>query len=310
MEISYFFESLRTDFLDKLFLIITEFGGETITYLFLFIVVWCMDCNFSRYFVIANIYSLGTNILLKNIFCIPRPWIIDPNFTVVDGAVEAATGYSFPSGHTATAVSVYGSFITWFKNKFVRVSLSILIILVSLSRIYLGVHTIWDVLASIIVGVIIFSCIKLYLKHSKANDKYLVLIIVACLYSLMIVVILNFLPLISEYSSEQILDGLKNAYTIFGLSIGYLVSYIINLRYKTEASFIIQFFKVLFGAVFVLLIKEGSKYIFNLFLPNMLFTSAIRYFLIVVFAANVWPLSFKWFYKFELKLRSLNNAKS
>ena len=35
------------------------------------------------------------------------------NFTVVDGAVEAAMGYSFPSGHTATAVSVYGSFITW-----------------------------------------------------------------------------------------------------------------------------------------------------------------------------------------------------
>lgn len=310
MQVSYFFESIRTDFLDKLFLLITEFGGETITYLFLFIVVWCMDINFSRFFVVVNFYSLGTNILLKNIFCIPRPWVIDPNFTVVDGAVEAATGYSFPSGHTATAVSVYGSLLTRAKNIVFRILLFILILLISVSRIYLGVHTIWDVVTSLFVCSVIIFSLKLYLKFSKAKDKYLNLIIFACIYSLVIVLVLNFIPTMSNHSDELSLHGLKNAYTILGLTVGYLISYIINLQYNTKSCFIIQFLKVLLGAIFVLAIKEGSKYLFELFLPGKVFTSAIRYFLVVFFALNVWPLTFNWFYKLEIKFRSLKNAKS
>lgn len=310
MEISYFLESLRTDFLDKFFLLITEFGGESITYVFLFLVVWCMDLDFSRYFVISNFYSIGTNILLKNIFCIPRPWVKDPNFTVVEGALDAATGYSFPSGHTATVVSVFGSFISWFKNNILRVFLVVLIFLVSLSRIYLGVHTIWDVSASLMIGVLIFTFIKIYLKYSKAKDKYLNLIISSCIYSLVIVLVLNLLILSSEFNNELSLHGLKNAYTILGLTSGYLVSYIINFRYDTKASLITQFFKILFGAIFVLIIKEGFKYLLNLIFPNMLFTSAIRYFFVVLFATNIWPLSFKWFNKIEIKFRSLYNAKS
>lgn len=307
MEVSYFFESLRTDFLDKFFLIITEFGGETITYLFLFVVAWCMSVDYSRYFIIVNFYSIGTNVLLKNIFCIPRPWVIDPDFTVVDGAMEAATGYSFPSGHTATVVGVFGSFIAWFKNNLLRSTLTLLIVLVSISRIYLGVHTIWDVLTSLIVGVIILFCVKLFLNRSNVKNKQLWLILIACIYTTIIVIVLNVI-IASGKNDELMMHGLKNAYTIFGLSFGYLVSYLIDLKYETKASFAVNFVKVLFGAIFVLSIKEGTKYLFNLILPNLMFTAAIRYFLIVVFALSIWPMSFKFLNKTEHKFRSLKNA--
>ena len=40
---------------------------------------------------------------LKITFRIPRPWVLDPLFEPVESAIEGATGYSFPSGHTAAA---------------------------------------------------------------------------------------------------------------------------------------------------------------------------------------------------------------
>lgn len=310
MFFSYFLESIRTNFLDNFFLLITEFGGETITYIFLFAVIWCMDIDFSRFFVIVNFYSIGTNIFLKNLFCVPRPWILDPNFTVVEGAIEGATGYSFPSGHTATAVSVFGSFTTRFRSILIRCVLITLIVLVSISRIYLGVHTIWDVLASLVLGTIIILSINIFLNYTNIHDKYLYLISFACFYSLIIVIVLNCLPVLTGYSAEMTTQGIKNAYTILGLSFGYLVSYIINYRYETSASFAIQLIKVIFGAVFVLVLKEGLKYLFDLVLPDLMFTSAIRYFIVVLFAVNIWPLTFKWFNKIEYNFRSIKNAKS
>ena len=49
---------------------------------------------------------------MKLSFQIPRPWVLDPNFTIVEQAREAATGYSFPSGHSQSAVGTFGALIT------------------------------------------------------------------------------------------------------------------------------------------------------------------------------------------------------
>ena len=92
MSFLYFLEDLRNPVFDFFFSLITLFGEETLFMAVGMIVFWCVD-KYQGYFLLC-IGFLGTvlNQFLK-IFCrVPRPWIKDPNFTIVESAREAATG--------------------------------------------------------------------------------------------------------------------------------------------------------------------------------------------------------------------------
>ena len=92
------------------------------------------------------------NKIVKHLVQRPRP---DESFRLIE-----ETGYSFPSGHSATSMAFYGFMIYLIdkniKNKALKISLiailSLLIILIGLSRVYLGVHYITDVLGGFLVG--------------------------------------------------------------------------------------------------------------------------------------------------------------
>lgn len=92
------------------------------------------------------------NQVLKNIFQRPRP----TEYRIINEA-----GYSFPSGHSMVSMAFYGFLIYLIyknvKNKYLKwgltTLLSILIILIGLSRIYLGVHYTSDVIAGFLVSV-------------------------------------------------------------------------------------------------------------------------------------------------------------
>ena len=73
------------------------------------------------YFILA-VGFLGTiiNQFLKLIFRIPRPWVQNPEFTLVESARAEATGYSLPSGHTQNGVGVFGSVARVNKNKIIE----------------------------------------------------------------------------------------------------------------------------------------------------------------------------------------------
>lgn len=95
------------------------------------------------------------NQLLKLVFHVPRPWIQDPTLQTVESAKAGASGYSFPSGHTQSAVGLYGSFFAVAKRRWIRGACVIVIALVGLSRLYLGVHTPYDVIASLAIGTLV-----------------------------------------------------------------------------------------------------------------------------------------------------------
>lgn len=60
------------------------------------------------------------NQFLKLLFRIPRPWVRDPDFTIVESARAQATGYSFPSGHTQNAVATFGGIARSTRRPWVR----------------------------------------------------------------------------------------------------------------------------------------------------------------------------------------------
>ena len=96
--------------------------------------------------------SALTNFSIKQIFQRPRPI----NTRIID-----ESGYSFPSGHSMVSMAFYGYLIYLIhkniKNKYVKVALtlllSILIISIGISRIYLGVHYTSDVIAGFLVAI-------------------------------------------------------------------------------------------------------------------------------------------------------------
>ena len=116
------------------------------------------------------------NQMLKHIFQRPRP----TEYMIINEA-----GYSFPSGHSMVSMAFYGYLIYLIhknvKNKYLKwgliVLLSILIILIGLSRIYLGVHYTSDVLAGFLVAIsylIIFTNFlpKQITEEEKSSNKY------------------------------------------------------------------------------------------------------------------------------------------
>ena len=135
-----------------IFKIITSFAGIKFMILACIIVLFLKKLKHIRYFIILNIFNdIVLNNILKLIFKRERPF---------DLMIIEETGYSFPSGHTMVAAIFYG-FIIYLVNKskykkktktIINTILSLLILLIGISRIYLGVHYATDVIASYLIS--------------------------------------------------------------------------------------------------------------------------------------------------------------
>ena len=83
MQLLYFFESIRNPVLDVLMLGLTEFGGEVVFLAAAIIIFWCIDKKCGYYMMTVGFSGIVVNQFLKLWFRIPRPWVKDPNFTIV-----------------------------------------------------------------------------------------------------------------------------------------------------------------------------------------------------------------------------------
>jgi len=71
------------------------------------------------------------------------------------------------------------------------------------------------------------------------------------------------------------------------------------IKFETKAKWYAQIIKLVLGLGFVILIKEGLRFPLEAWLGGAN-ERILRYFLIVIFAGLVWPLTFKWFSKLEI----------
>ena len=118
-------------------------------------------------FIILNLVLVFIlNRILKLIIARPRPQIL---------GLVLENGYSFPSGHAMVSMGFYGFLIYLaykdIKNKKIKypliVFLSVLILFIGVSRIYLGVHYFTDVIGGFIIGFIYLVIFIKYLYNKK-----------------------------------------------------------------------------------------------------------------------------------------------
>lgn len=297
MEFLYFLESIRIPGLNELMLAVTELGGELPFLVIALIVFWCVDKRHGYYVLSVGFLGTLTNQFMKLWFRVPRPWVLDPNFTILEEAREAAAGYSFPSGHTQNSVGTFGALAVTNKNRFVKAMSVVLTVLVPFSRMYVGVHTPKDVLVAAVTALLLL--LILHPVIFKNNGKSIpVLLIVMTVLSAAFIAFVELYPFPADIDEHNLSSGVKNAYTLFGALAGLIIVYIVDekyLHFKTEAVWWAQILKVALGLLAVLAIKSGLKAPLDALCGGHMISRGIRYFLIVIMAGIVWPLTFKWF---------------
>ncbi len=313
MPFLYFLESLRTPVLDAIFSVITMLGEETVFMAIGMVIFWCVD-KYQGYYLLTTGF-LGTliNQFLKMLCRIPRPWVKDPNFTIVEAAREAATGYSFPSGHTQTSVGFFGGIARWNKDKLLRIVTIAICVLVPLSRMYLGVHTPLDVGVSIAVAlVLIFVAYPLFQKAMYSPKIMFIILGSMTLISLAYLLFAVLFPFPADTDPHNLLSAQKNGYTLFGCMLGLLLAYTVDIKYikfPTNAIWWAQIVKSVVGIALVLIVKEGLRAPLDAILGGHLAARAIRYFLMVVVGGIFWPMTFNKFSKIKSKKEKENTEK-
>ncbi len=294
-------ENLRTPFLDRFFSVITLLGEETIFIVLGVVFFWCVSKKQGYYLLSIGFVGIMLNQVLKLIFRIPRPWVKDKSFTIVDSAKEGATGYSFPSGHTQSSVGFFGGVARWGNNKALTVISIIICVLVPFSRMYLGVHTPLDVGVSFVLALALIFIFYPIIRNCFENTKKMrILFAVMILLSVLYLAFVNLYKFPQNVDDENLTHGIKNAYKMLGCTVGIFVSFEIDRRFinfSTDGSFMAQLLKAVFGMAPLLLIKEGLKTPLNLIFGGSYMADSLRYFILVIFVGCIWPLTFKYFSK-------------
>lgn len=298
----YFLEKIRIPGLNEFMLVITTLGEETAFLVIGLILFWCTSKRQGYYVMSVGFLGTIANQFLKITCRVPRPWVKDPGFTILEQAREAADGYSFPSGHTQLAAGTFSAIALANKQRWLRVLCIVLAVLVGLSRMYIGVHTPADVAVGAAMAVAIALVLQ-PLMFGKKDRTGLVLWVVS-LISIANLMFMELYPFPVDTDAHNLESAFKNAYTMLGCSVGLLVVYPVEKKYiafPEKAVWWAQLLKVVLGLAVVLAVKEGLRSPLEAVFSGHLAARAVRYFLIVIVAGLLWPLTFRFFSKLGKK---------
>ena len=146
-------ENVRADWLTPIVKCITYLGNGGIFWILLTLLFLCMPKyrKTGATCATALIFDLlSVNMLIKNLVARPRP------YTKIEGLVHIIgdqSDFSFPSGHTAASFAAVTVLLMCAPKK-ISIPMTVLAVLISLSRLYVGVHYPTDILGGVVIGVI------------------------------------------------------------------------------------------------------------------------------------------------------------
>lgn len=226
--------SCLTDFMTKM-----SFIGEMNTVLIIIaLIYWCANKEFGKYLLMGWSGNRVINGLLKVTACVYRPWIRDPRIVPNSAALAAATGYSFPSGHSMNAASLFGGgAIRKELSKGLRIVLGIIVVLIAFSRNFLGVHTPQDILIGTGAGLLVMwltGKLIAWVDKNPGKDIMVACIGIAGAVAVAVFAAVKSYPMDYNEAGELLVDGAKMAndtYKGVGWCVGFLIGWILEKRY-------------------------------------------------------------------------------
>lgn len=194
---------------------------------------WCWDKRRAMLALFAYSTSSVFNQLLKNTVCCYRPWIRDARIHPDPKALPAATGYSFPSGHSQSSASLLGGLgWAWRERRWALPAAMVFALLVGFSRNFLGVHAPQDVLVGLLEGTLfvwVGSALLEWAEGAKGRDLRLIVLTLVVLVVYLAYVTLKPYPL--DYVNgellvdpdEMLVDCYKTAGGLLGTMTGWFV---------------------------------------------------------------------------------------
>ncbi len=221
---------------------VTKLGETSILMFAIGIIYWAFDKNKGIFLMFSLFTNRIINGFVKITACVYRPWIRDARITPVPAAQADATGYSFPSGHTANAVSCWGGLALNTKKgfkcpKWLSALLVVLVLLIGFSRNYLGVHTPQDVIVALLIGIaVLFAMTKLmsFAENNPKADIWIMLGGTALCVLLIIYAALKSYPVDYAADGSVIVEGSKMAvdsYKNAGMGIGFFTGWFVEKRF-------------------------------------------------------------------------------
>jgi membrane-associated phospholipid phosphatase len=132
--------------------IFTFMGTENFYLIVLPVLLWSIDVKLGFRAGVLLITSTSINNLLKLVFSWPRPYWINPE---IQAYSTESTSFGLPSGHAQNAVTLWGRIIAATSRRWLQALLALIILFISLSRLYLGVHFPADVLVGWVFGTLL-----------------------------------------------------------------------------------------------------------------------------------------------------------
>ena len=302
MELLYWFETIRTPALDAAMSLVTRLGEETFFMVAALFVFWCVDKRRGYYLLAVGFTGTLINQWLKIVCRVPRPWVRDPHFTIVESARDGAAGYSFPSGHTQSAAGVFGGVARFTRRWWLRCVCLVLLVLVSVSRMYLGVHTPADVGVSFAVtAVLVLLLYPLIESTLWFPGRMYVILGVLLGVSGAFVAFVELFPFPADVDGANLAGAVKNAWSMAGAVGGMLLVCLFDnrlLQFPNRAPWWGQLVKLLGGLVLVVLVKSLLKAPLLALCGGHQAAHALRYFLMVLTAGALWPMTFRFFERY------------
>ncbi|HOP57153.1 MAG TPA: phosphatase PAP2 family protein [Bacillota bacterium] len=313
VEIIKWFQSFRNGFWDLFFQLWTMFGEELVIVGILGFMFWCLDKKRGEAIGITVFASLIFNSALKGFVQRIRPY--DADADIVNVRSSTTDKYSFPSGHTQGAATTFFSLSTWMKKHWLTILSIVVVIMVMLSRMYLGAHYLTDVIAGGLLG--LAFAIGFYYLFQKVKNRALIYWVTA-ITSIVLVVASYLFYIISMPSFDAAMQTTDADYVYYGLvglfkMTGAMLGFVLGISFeKKRVNFenhrviwknIIRF---ALGVAIVMGVRYVLKYLFGFIVDSSAFAwgdtfkatialilDMIRYLAMVFIGIGVYPLLFK-----------------
>lgn len=289
--------------LDRFFVMLSDFNVGKGTIILIALIYWSINKNAGVFLLFSYNLSYVINQFIKNTFCIYRPWIRSAKLHPVEAAITGATGYSFPSGHTVTAVSVYGGIGWWYrKRKLIMIPCFILTGLFAFARNYLGVHTPQDVLVGILVGVSsLWITHHLYTWFLKHQTRDWLITVCAIGFAVVLFIFSRYKSYPLDYVGGKLLvdpeammtDCFSAAAALAGSAIGWFIEFRC-IKFDMSVSKWLRAVRFIVGTIFLLFLNHTLIHTLQSLVSEQ-WKTAVQLFTIAILIQVVYPFLFTMF---------------
>ena len=279
MDLDYliFLQGIRNDWGGEgFFTLVSDLPTSALTALIPALLFWCVN-KYAGIFILFNA-EIGRviNELIKGTFCVYRPWIHESGLTPSTEALEKASSWSFPSGHTQFATAIYGGFAFFYRKivPLLIIPCALIILTVAFSRNFLGVHTPQDVLFAIIYSVgLFFAAEKIFAWIGKDDERRLIFFAVGTAVTLIIFLFLYFKPYPEDVlNGKVIIDPLTaraDAFDALGFGLSFFLGWFLEqkfINFKTKVSSKDRLWRVIIGVAVLGVIAVAIYPLLKIFL--------------------------------------------